>query len=63
MEIKIGTGLDKLIFGMVQNDVESILSKPDKINDIDTESDNAIIYYYYDLIFIHLCQNFYFSTS
>ena len=42
MEIKIGIGLDNLIFGMSQDEVKSILGVPDKIND----EDYAIVFYY-----------------
>lgn len=33
MEIKIGVGLDDLIFGMFKKDILNILGQPDKILD------------------------------
>ncbi len=44
MEIKIGIGLDNLVFGMSQDEVKSILGIPDKIND----EDYAIVFYFND---------------
>ncbi|EHQ88894.1 hypothetical protein [Desulfosporosinus youngiae] len=46
MEIKIGIGLDCLVFGMSQKEVEDILGKPDKTSE--TEKDKGIVYYFYD---------------
>ena len=44
MEIKIGIGLDNIVFGMSQEDVNSIFGIPDKISE--TEKINGIVYYY-----------------
>jgi len=44
IEIKIGIGLDNLIFGMSQEEVISTLGEPDKVNA--TEMDNVIVYYF-----------------
>jgi len=44
MEIKIGIGLDNLIFGMSQDEVKSILGVPNKIID----EDYSIAFYYND---------------
>lgn len=46
VEIKIGIGLDDLIFGMSQEEVKNILGKPDKVNDI--EKNKGIVYYFYN---------------
>ena len=46
MEIKIGLGLDNLIFGMLQEDVIDLMGEPDKISD--TEKENGVVYYYND---------------
>lgn len=48
MKINIGIGLDNIIFGMSQDDVKSIIGKPDKITEAE-EFDN-IIYYYNKLL-------------
>ena len=48
MEIKIGIGLDNLVFGMSQEDVKSIMGEPDKISE--TERENEIVYYFNDLL-------------
>lgn len=48
MEIKTGTGFGKLIFGMQQEEVIAIQGDADVINDINEESEQYIIYYYYD---------------
>lgn len=44
MEIKIGVGLDNLVFGMSQEEVKNILGIPDKVTD--TEKENGIVYYF-----------------
>ena len=44
MEIKIGRGLDNLIFGMTQDEVKSTLGQPNKINYC--ELDWGIVYYF-----------------
>jgi len=44
MEIKIGIGLDNLVFGMSQEEVKNTLGEPDKVNE--REMDNAIVYYF-----------------
>lgn len=48
MEVKPGTGYGNFIFGMSQEEVVSIKGDADQINDINEESDQYIIYYYYD---------------
>jgi hypothetical protein len=48
MEIKPGTGFEKLVFGMTQEEVIAGQGDADVINDIDEESEQYIIYYYYD---------------
>jgi len=44
MDIKIGIGLDDLIFGMTQDEVKSTLGEPNKINY--GELDWGIVYYF-----------------
>jgi len=44
MEIKIGLGLDNIIFGIFQEDVINVLGKPDKISE--SEKEDGIVYYY-----------------
>lgn len=44
MEIKVGIGLDNIIFGIFQEDVINLLGKPDKI--LETEKEDGIVYYY-----------------
>lgn len=44
MEIKIGIGLNDIVFGIFQEDVINLLGKPDKI--LDTEKEDGIVYYY-----------------
>ena len=46
MEIKIGNGLDDVVFGISQNRLKEIVSDPDKINDVGKELDFAKIFYY-----------------
>jgi len=46
MEIKIGTGLDEVQFGISQNRLVELTSKPDKINEVGKELDFAKICYY-----------------
>jgi len=48
MEIKIGIGIDNLVFGMSMDDVKDILGEPDKISD--TERTKGIVYTYNDLL-------------
>lgn len=48
MEIQTGTGLGKLILGMSQEEVIKAMGDADVINDLHEESDQYIIYYYYD---------------
>lgn len=48
MEIKIGIGLDNIIFGMSQEDVKRIIGKPDKITE--DERPDGITYYYNHLL-------------
>ncbi len=43
MKINPKTGIDKLVFGMLQKDVEEIYGKPDKIST--DEDDNRILQY------------------
>ena len=47
MEVKIGIGLDDLVFGMSAKDVKNILGTPDRISE--TEKTEGIVYYYNDL--------------
>lgn len=47
MEVKPGQGYGKLIFGMSQEEVITLKGDADQINDINEESDQYIIYYYY----------------
>ena len=42
MEIKIGIGLDDIVFGMSQEEVKTIMGKPDKISELD----ERIVYYF-----------------
>lgn len=44
MEIKIGVGLDNLIFGMSQDQVKSILGEPNKISN--DALDFGIVYFF-----------------
>ena len=44
VEIKIGIGLDNLVFGMSQQEVKNTLGEPDKINE--TEKIDGIVYYF-----------------
>jgi len=44
MEIKIGIGLDNIVFGIFQEDVINLLGEPDKISE--TEKVDGIVYYY-----------------
>lgn len=46
MEIKIGTGIRNIVFGMTQDEIETILGKPDKV--IETETPGWITYEYQD---------------
>ncbi|MCR3759759.1 hypothetical protein KYB31_12320 [Clostridium felsineum] len=46
MDIKIGVGIEEVLFGMKQEDVIEILGKPDKINY--EEKEEGIVYYYND---------------
>jgi hypothetical protein len=48
MEIKIGIGLDNLIFGMSQDEVKSILGMADKITE--TEKEEGIVCYFNKLL-------------
>ena len=48
IQIKIGIGLDNIIFGIFQDDVINLLGKPDKI--LDTEKEDGIVYYYNNLM-------------
>ena len=44
MEIKIGIGLDEMIFGMKMDDVKNVLGEPDKISD--TEKEEGVVFYF-----------------
>lgn len=44
MEIKIGIGLDNIIFGMTQEDIINILGSPDKMSE--TEISYGLVYSY-----------------
>ena len=46
MRIKIGVGLDNLVFGMSQEEVKKIMGCPDKISE--TEKEDGIVYYFND---------------
>jgi hypothetical protein len=48
MEIKLGIGLDDIAFGMLQDEVKSILGEPDKISE--TERVDGIVYYFNKLL-------------
>ena len=48
MEIKVGIGLDNIVFGMLQDEVIGILGEPDKISE--TENSYGIIYYFNNLL-------------
>ncbi|MDQ7095863.1 hypothetical protein REC12_19910 [Desulfosporosinus sp. PR] len=49
MDIKIGVGLDNLIFGMSQEEVKECLGKPNKISE--KQKDDGIVYHYNDIQF------------
>lgn len=46
MKIKIGIGIDNIIFGMFQEDVKAIWGNPDRVSL--TEKDSGIVYSYND---------------
>ncbi|MGK7390470.1 MAG: hypothetical protein ACNS60_08965 [Candidatus Cyclobacteriaceae bacterium M2_1C_046] len=48
MKIQIGKGFDDFILGSKQDEVITAKGDPDKLNDINEESDQYIIYYYYN---------------
>ena len=48
MEIKIGIGVDNLVFGMSQEEVKGIVGEPNKITEI--EECGWILYYFNDLL-------------
>lgn len=51
MEIKVGIGIENIVFGMSEEEVKNILGDPDKINEY---KDINIINYYYNLKMINL---------
>ena len=48
MKIILGKGFDKFILGATQDGILKLKGDPDKVNDIGEESDQYIIYYYYE---------------
>jgi len=48
VEIKIGIGLENLVFGMYQEEIEKVMGKPDKI--LEEEIDNVIVCYFNDAL-------------
>ena len=48
-EIVIGKGIDKLTFGLRMIEVEDLLDKPDKVDEITDDGDKTIVMYYFNL--------------
>lgn len=46
MEVKIGIGVDNIVFGMTQEEVDYLWGKPNKVSK--SELENGVVYYYND---------------
>ena len=47
MELKLGIGIDKIIFGLLESDITDMLGEPDKIT-TEEDSETEVIYQYFD---------------